>query len=138
MFVGYAYLLVATGSMTGTINQGDLIIVKKTDDYALGDIVTYIEADGKYPVTHRIVNYGPEEGTFITKGDANLSADIHPVSVEQIAGEVVFVIPKVGLVFDWFIHQGGVIYVVAMIVIVIAGVYLWKLTKPKQDTETKD
>ena len=136
MFMGYAYLIVATGSMNGTINQGDMIIVKRTNDYTLGDIVTYVEAEGIYPVTHRIVNYGSQEGTFITKGDANLKADASPVSVEQIAGEVVLVIPKAGLFFDWFTQGGGVIYFVAIVAIVIAGVYFWKLTKPEPETNT--
>ena len=136
MFMGYAYLVVATGSMNGTINQGDMIIVKKTDDYTLGDIVTFVEEDGKFPVTHRIVNYGAEDGMFITKGDANLKADVSPISVEQIAGEVVFVIPKVGLFFDWFIRGGGVVYFVALVAIVIAGVYFWKLTKPVSEANT--
>lgn len=136
MFMGYAYLVVATGSMNGTINQGDMIIVKKTDDYTLGDIVTFVETEGKFPVTHRIVNYGAQDGMFITKGDANPKADSMPVSVDQIAGEVVFVIPKAGLFLDWFTHEGGVIYFVAIIAIVIAGVYFWKLTKPKSETNT--
>lgn len=136
MFMGYAFLIVATGSMNGTINQGDMVIVKKTDDYSLGDIVTYVETDGNLPVTHRIINYGPEEGMFITKGDANPTADVNPVSVEQVAGEVVVVIPKVGIFFDWFIHGGGIVYIIAMVAIAIAGVYFWNLTKPEPDTNT--
>ena len=136
MFLGYAYLTVTTGSMNGTINQGDMIVVKKTNDYSLGDIVTFVETDGAVPVTHRIVNYGPDEGTFVTKGDSNLSIDSSPISVEQIAGKVVFVIPKMGLVVDWFTKGGGIIYIVAIVAIVIVGVYFWKLTKPQTETNT--
>ena len=135
MFLGYGYLVVATGSMNGTINQGDMIIVKKTNNYSPGDIVTYVETYGKAPVTHRIVNYDPY-GLFVTKGDANLSTDISPISVEQIVGEVVLVIPKAGLVFDWFTKEGGIIYVVAMFVIVFGGVILLKLTKPETEKNT--
>ena len=138
MFMGYAFLIVTTGSMNGTIDQGDMVIVKKTNNYSPGDIVTFYEANGKVPVTHRIVNYGPEEGMFITKGDANLSTDIEPISVDQIAGEVVSVIPKVGLFFGWLTNGGGIYYLVAMIVVVVAGVYLLKLTKPKTATNTDD
>lgn len=136
MFLGYAYLTVTTGSMNGTINQGDMIVVKKTNDYSLGDIVTYVETDSKAPITHRIVNYGSEEGMFITKGDSNPSADILPISVDQIAGEVVLVIPKLGVVFDWFISGGGVIYIAAMIVTVVVGVWLWRFTKSETETHT--
>ena len=134
MFLGYAYMKVNTGSMNGTINEGDMIIVKKTNDYSLGDVVTYIEENGKVAVTHRIVNYGPQDGMYITKGDANLSEDVLPITSEQIVGKVIYVIPKVGLFCDWFIHEGGFIYALAMITVVVAGVYLWKFTNPKSDT----
>ena len=130
MIFGHAFLVVATGSMNGTIDQGDMIIVKKTNDYKLGDIVTYVEKDTNTPVTHRLVNYGKEEGTFITKGDANNTADTFPVSEDQIAGEVVLVIPKLGIVFDWFLTGGGLIYLIAMIIIIVAAVYFWKKTAP--------
>lgn len=137
MFAGYASLVVTTGSMNGTINEGDLVIIKKTDDYQLTDIVTYVNA-AKEVVTHRLVNYGPEEGTFIAKGDANNTLDLYPVSIDQIAGEVVLTIPKLGLVVQWFTNEGGVIYVVAMIAIAIAGVYLWNAMKPEPETETEE
>ena len=135
MFMGYSYLVVATGSMNGAINQGDMVIVKKTDDYKPGDVVTYVEREGSLPVTHRIVNYGPQDGTFITKGDANNTAD-SPISVEQIAGEVVFVVPKVGLILQWFVHGGGVIYILAMIAIVAVGAYLLRLIKSQSETQS--
>lgn len=135
MFAGYATLVVETGSMNGTINEGDLIIVKKTNDYELMDIVTYVNAMNEV-VTHRLVNYGPEEGTFLAKGDANNTLDLYPVSVGQIAGEVVLTIPKLGLVFEWFTHEFGIVYVIAMIAIAVGGVYLWNTLKPESEAET--
>lgn len=135
MFAGYSPLIVTTGSMSGTIEVGDMVIVKRTDDYKLGDIVTYIEAEGKTPVTHRLVNYGPEEGTFIAKGDANNSTDIFPISVDQIAGVVVLTIPKIGLFFDWFLHDFGFIYALALVAIVVAAVYFWNMFKGEPEKE---
>lgn len=138
MFAGYGSMIVITGSMSGTIEKGDLIIVKKTNDYELGDIVTYVEAEGKTPVTHRLVNKGPEEGTFIAKGDANNTTDIFPISVDMIAGEVVGVIPKVGLVFEWFLYEQGFIYVGAIAIIIAAAIYFWNLTKPKNGDDNDE
>lgn len=126
LFMGYASLRVITGSMSGTINKGDMIIIKKTDDYQLGDIVTFIEEGGVTVNTHRLVNYGNEEGTFITKGDANNTVDSFSISKDQIVGEVVYVIPKLGLVFDWFLSGGGIIYTAALIVVVIFAVFILK------------
>ncbi|MCH5164105.1 MAG: signal peptidase I [Clostridiales bacterium] len=135
MFMGYASMIVITGSMNGTIDEGDLIIIKARKEYDLGDIVTYIEADGKAPVTHRLVNYGDEEGTFIAKGDANPTVDTLPVSVDQIKGEVVVVIPKVGLFFKWFLYEAGFVYALAIVAIIVAGVYFYGKFKNEDDDE---
>lgn len=129
MFAGCGSMVVITGSMSNTINKGDLIIVKRTNDYKLGDIVTYIASNGEV-ITHRLINYEDEAKTmFIAKGDANPSSDIMPVKADQIVGEVVLTIPKVGLFFDWVLHDGGIIYILALIAVVIAGVFFMNLTK---------
>lgn len=123
-FAGYSHLLVTTGSMSGEIEAGDIIIIKKTDDYKIGDIVTFMHEDETIPTTHRIIfDYGD---SFLTKGDANPSSDTRTVHIDEIYGEVVMVIPKVGIFFDWVKQGGGLIYVIAIILIVGAGVYVIK------------
>ena len=49
---GYSSLMVATGSMSGTIEEGDLIIIKDTGDYKIGDIVTFFQDGDTIPTTH--------------------------------------------------------------------------------------
>ena len=137
-FAGVGCLIVVTGSMTGTINEGDMIIVKRADEFKLGDIVTFIKTDTNEAVTHRIVNYGDEEGTFITKGDYNDGLDLNPVSIDQIAGKVVAVIPKVGLAVKWFLYEGGIIYAVAIIAIIAVGVYFWNSLKKESEEDKQD
>lgn len=132
-FLGYGSAIVATGSMATTINRGDMVIIKKTNDYKLGDIVTFDDPLVSYPVTHRIVDYGPEEGTFVTKGDWNISRDERIVHENQIFGEVVLVIRGVG----WFtsdpeVGANGWVYFVAIIIIIAGMVYLIK-KKPKEE-----
>lgn len=138
MFMGYGYLVVQTPSMASTIQEGDLIIIKKTDDYVLTDIVTFKKEGDKLPTTHRIVNPGPTEGTFITMGDANTTPDPGFITQDQIYGEVVGVIPYVGLFFRWLTDELGIIYIAALIAVVIAGVYFWNITKPEAKKETAD
>lgn len=135
-FLGYSYMIVITPSMTGYANVGDLVIVKKTDDYVVHDVVAYFEnEDDELPITHRVVDYDEVTKLYTTKGDANMDED-KPITEAQIIGEVVAVIPYVGLFFEWFTNEGGVIYVVAMIAVIVACVYFWDLTKPaKKATE---
>lgn len=133
MFAGYGPMIVITGSMSSTINKGDLIIIKRFDEYKITDVVTFVMDDGRV-VTHRIVNYADKEaGTFITMGDFNDDIDQlidPPVSADQIYGKVVATIPHVGLFFDWVLHDYGIIYIVAILAAIVAGVYFWNVTKP--------
>ena len=91
-FFGRSIFEVQTGSMAGTIEAGDWIIVKYSDDIELDDIVTY-KQDKEF-VTHRVIE--AYKGTYVTKGDANNAKD-KPISKEQIVGKVVKVLPNFGL-----------------------------------------
>lgn len=137
MFMGYGYLVVQTPSMTGYANEGDLIIIKKTDDYKINDVVTYKKEGDVLPTTHRIIYYDDETGLYTTKGDINTDPD-GTITKDQIFGEVVGVIPYVGLFFRWLTDELGIIYIAALIAVVIAGVYFWNITKPEAKKETAD
>lgn len=124
---GYAPLFVSTGSMSGTIEIGDLIIVKKTKDVGLTDIVTYVGEGDSVSTTHRLINYADEtHDLFYAKGDANHAQDVKPVSRDQIFGKVVCVIPHAGLFFSWVSVGGGWIFLLSLAVIIPGGVYLYR------------
>lgn len=120
---GYSALTVKTGSMAGenadSINPGDLIIIKDTGDYEIGDIVTFLQKGDSVPITHRIIDR-KEDGSFITKGDANNVQDGLPVFQDMILGEVVKVLPEVGFFAEW-VQSEGWIYIVLLFVILGAG-----------------
>lgn len=141
MFAGYAYLIVDSDSMSPTINKGDLIVVKTPEKLKIGKIVTFMGSDGKL-VTHRIVRYADDDKTlFVTRGDFNMiddtDVDMGPFTADQILAEHVLTIPKVGLFFEWFIQDNGFIYAIAIIAVIVAGVYFFGLTKePEAQKET--
>ena len=131
---GYATLSVQTGSMSGTIEAGDLVLIKKTNDYEEGDIVTFLHEGEDVPTTHRIIGVALD-GKFITKGDANNTQDSLPVDEAEIFGEVVNVFPKVGLFFNW-VQSEGWLYIVAALVIVCVGSFLVKtMFEPEEESE---
>ncbi len=67
-----------------------------------GDIISF-ETKSSASVTHRVYEIQNNNNTltFITKGDANNIPDIDPVSVEQIKGKVIFIIPYIGYLYLW-------------------------------------
>lgn len=88
---GYNVLHVITGSMEPTISEDDYILVQKTDIAGLkpDDIIAYYSEDpeirGKL-VIHRIIEIH-EDGTFVTKGDANPISDKYAVRPDQVLGK---------------------------------------------------
>ena len=99
-------LTVLSGSMTGSYEIGDVVVVKQvdTDELGIGDVITFQAQSGDPTLTtHRIVGmaYGSEGTQFVTKGDANDAADLSPISPEQVRGEVWYAVPRVGYVSVW-------------------------------------
>ena len=89
---GYSVFNVVTGSMSGTIEINDYVIVKNTEDVQINDIVTFM-SEGEL-ITHRLVQISG--GNYITRGDAN-TADDYSISKKDIVGKVVLVLPKAGI-----------------------------------------
>ena len=85
---GYTYFVVSTGSMSGTIEANDIIIVKVTKDVKKDDVITYKDSSGSM-VTHRVVEILGNK--VITKGDVNNSED-DPINKNKVVGKVRVVI----------------------------------------------
>lgn len=116
---GYAPMSVESYSMEPTINKGDLIIGKVTNDidyeYKVGDIVTFpIEIDGIQTFnTHRIVEVIEDDGItyYKTRGD---NKDTNPIADEemQTSSSIVAIytgtkIPAIGNFFGFIRTQLG-------------------------------
>ncbi len=91
-FFGYTVFDVATGSMSGAIEINDIIVVKITDDYEVGDIITY--HSGNDFITHRLIEKVGD--VLVTKGDSNNTAD-NPIDKDLVLGKVVKVLPQFGV-----------------------------------------
>ena len=89
---GYSIFEVATGSMHGSIEVGDAVLVKINSDYDVGDIVTYQNGDDF--ITHRVVI--KEKDYVVTKGDANNVND-NEIDNKYVLGKVIKVLPKLGV-----------------------------------------
>ena len=117
-FFGKSALVIATPSMSGSIEAGDLIIITKSYKYELDDVITYFPAGEGTSVTHRIIRIEGEK--YYTKGDANNSEDPDPVFITQIAGKMTGSIPKVGIIIEWLSTWQGIAFILAVGAVVVA------------------
>lgn len=93
---GYRFYIIMSGSMEPDIKTGDMIITKESDNYKIGDVIAF--KDANFVTAHRIVEISTEDGekVFKTKGDNNNTTDRNLVKSQQIKGKIVNKIPKVG------------------------------------------
>lgn len=93
-FFGYTAFEVITGSMSDTIEIGDIVIVKiiHGNDISLDDIIVFKEEG---IITHRVIEIN--EDIIITKGDANNAKD-KPITRDMVLGKVTKILPKVGII----------------------------------------
>jgi signal peptidase len=94
---GHHLYIVQSGSMSPSIMSGDIIITSRQLTYYQNDVITFNNPQ-QGVVTHRIVeinNLG-NDSSILTKGDANRSTDSDNISLNQIIGKVVLVLPRFG------------------------------------------
>ena len=84
-------LIVKSNSMYPTLQKGDIILIKKYNNYKNGDIITY-DYEGNYLVTHRIIE--KNNNFFITKGDNNNSKDDNFIQLDNIKGKVILILNR--------------------------------------------
>lgn len=91
-FLGYTIFEVSTGSMSGTIEINDVILVKITQDVRKDDIITFFNKDEI--ITHRLIVENNDK--LVTKGDANTARDI-AINRSDVIGKVIKILPRFGI-----------------------------------------
>jgi signal peptidase len=103
--LGWQLVSVQTGSMSPTFEVGSLVVVGPVDpaDVEIGMAIAYVDpADPARLVTHRVVGLAPgTQLAFVTRGDANATADPNPVPARLIRGRALWHITYLGTVMDW-------------------------------------
>lgn len=128
--------VVMSGSMEPQISTGSVAYIDTKFDGSeaeIGDIVAF--ESGEIFITHRVIDIN-SDNELITKGDANTSEDIAPISRDKVIGKTVFSIPYVGFVIER-IKGKMLIYIAALILLLnimmnmlVSGFEEEKKTKP--------
>ena len=124
---GYSVLSTETGSMSPTIEVGDIIIIKIGDEIKENDIITYKQDD--VLITHRIEQIDGD--TIITKGDYNNIQD-EPIERNQVIGKAVYIINNVEVWKQVFTDMHVIIpMVITIILFILLVAYKEKKGKKK-------
>lgn len=99
-----SYVIVSGRSMEPMLHTGDLAVVRKRQQYQIGDLVAFRAEGGQ--VIHRIVGGDAETG-YVTRGDNNDAPDIWRTSPSDIIGEEWFAVPYAGRGLVFFRRPGN-------------------------------
>lgn len=134
----YNAYVVLTGSMIPEILPNDVVITKRREANELkeGDIITFVSSDVRLSniiVTHRIKKVFYDATTkkysYQTKGDNNNTEDFALAEEDNIIGEVIFKLPKLGYIQQLLASRGGLILVILIPSLVIVSYDIVKLFK---------
>lgn len=134
----YNAYVVLTGSMIPEIMPKDVVITKQRDakELEVNDIITFVSSDPRLSniiVTHRIKNkyYDSTTGkyTFQTKGDNNNVEDFTLAQEQNVIGEVIYKIPKLGYIQELLATKGGLIIIILIPCLTILSYDIVKLCK---------
>ena len=99
----YGAIVIATGSMTGEINKGDVIIYERYEDQTIKEGQVIVYRDQTTRIVHRVIeiqNIGGEIRYF-TKGDANRDPDLGYRTESDIVGLTDLKVAYVGYPTLW-------------------------------------
>ncbi len=117
------YQYVVSGSMTGSVDLGSLVVIMPQEAYAVGDVVAFDwDVEGtKYPILHRIIGRA-DNGDFLIKGDAATGVDQVPPG--EVRGKMVLGIPYLG-------YLGGAsrVFPLVIVFILMAPLFLGRTSK---------
>jgi|GEM_PF-1833893 len=124
--------IVATGSMVPTLPVHTIVVDMSTKDIKMGDVITFQQAGMTETVTHRLIQIN-KDGSLITKGDANPTADNPDVALQKsdVVGKVLFQVPV--FVPSFWMSIRGIVVIIAILVLIT--VYVTKSSDKSKDEE---
>jgi signal peptidase len=137
---GQPVMTIISGSMTPTIAVGDIVVdapvtAAQASDFHVGQIISFRAAPGSTEIiTHRIVAVRVQDGavSYITKGDANNSADSTPRPASDVIGLYRFSIPRGGYVLVAMHTPRVLIMLLASALLwIVAGLSFWIAARPE-------
>jgi signal peptidase len=143
---GYRTAVMLTGSMTGTIDRGDIVVSvpRPADDVEVGDILTFrAPVADRHVETHRVIAVRHTDSGQVevqTQGDANAAPDPWRARIsDDTVWETAYVVPKAGHVVQAVrstIVRYGAVWVALGGVVLLGLSLIWRQQPPRHRRET--
>ena len=133
---------VESGSMSPTIPEGSLIVIKPVDPESirLGQVISYHPPGSpRTTVTHRvaeIVRDGRGRVSFRTRGDANTDLDRYVVPGSNLVGRVRMDVPYIGSFAQGLGSRGAFIALIILPALALTGMELRRLARKHKQTRS--
>ncbi|MGA2490367.1 MAG: signal peptidase I [Anaerolineales bacterium] len=125
-----AYIIVNGNSMEPLYHKGDLVIVRRAEEYQVGDIAAYMNPQIG-PVIHRIIKH--QGDTFLFKGDHNTWVDSYSATAADIVGKAWIHLPGMGKV----IQALRIPWVLSLVVAMCGALFLFTILPSKKGSRRK-
>lgn len=120
-------VVILSGSMEPSIPVGAVSIYAPSSEYKIGDVIAFNQVYGKedsqtsFTIIHRITESTKfnTQTAFLTKGDANDSADQNPVLASDIRGKVIFTIPYLGYFVNFAKSSTGILLLIVFPILLL-------------------
>lgn len=113
-----AYVIVTGNSMEPGMHRGDLVILRRVAEYAVGDVATYRHPTIG-PVIHRIVERAGDR--FIFQGDNNAWLDSYEPTHAEMLGKQWIYLPSIGKIIERVQTPYAFVVLAAMMGLTIAS-----------------
>ncbi len=119
ILLGWTSSVITSDSMAPSIRTGDIVIASPLEPSGItsGTVVLFEDTQQRGFVTHRVIGVNTD-GSYQTKGDANMLADSTPLTSDRVVGKGQILIPLVGLPVIWFLQgpwQLGLLWAVSLV-----------------------
>jgi signal peptidase I len=133
-------LSVMSGSMSPAIETGDVVVSRGVPPLEIrrGDVITFRDpTDSERLITHRVkeIQITGGEARFVTKGDANNSAERWAVAADGEVGLVVYRLPKLGYALAWLGHPLAKLLLVALPALLLGAYELRRIWGAEEGSE---
>lgn len=142
---GYRTAVMLTGSMTGTIDRGDIVVSvpRPTDDVVVGDIITFrAPVADRHVETHRVIAVRRTATGAVevrTQGDANAAPDPWRATIsDDTVWETAYVVPQAGHVVQAVRATAvryGAVWVALGGVVLLGLSLIWRQQPPRHRRE---